>query len=260
MTHACPHDDKGRGTIRGDGPSSHVGLEPIASDAEQPATFDPQVDPLPRKRNRRPERRATVIRLGPFVTLTSEDHYLQALKPLGMTRVGFRCLLVSLCVPYIEIGSTRLIDDLSFQIAIRSILRVGEKPFLAPGCHTLATTVSRDHPAYATALQPAHVTEALSTLISELLLTHGLEAKPSSRSAKMASIDAAARLLSAGLASLPVKAQHKVRTRAVENMRRVALDMGLNPSELHFPDLSQTPPPSVAPVAPRPLRRKKEAP
>ena len=187
------------------------------------------------KRSRRKTRRSTIIRLGTHVTLTSEDHYLIAFKPLGMTRRGFRRFLEVLQVPFLEVGSTRLVDDLSFQLALRSILRVGERPFLAPGCETLSSVAARDNPAYATTLAHVQVEKHLPALIAELLLTHGLDNRPTSKASKKAAIEATGRLLSAGLATLPTRLQGEVRRRSIENLNRISLEMGLDPSTLTLP-------------------------
>lgn len=223
------------GFSRGDEPE--LAPSPTEAPASEEGEGELQAPPSKGRGKRRKgfKRRATIIRIGDFVTLISEDHYLQAFAPLGMTIQGFRRLLASLRVPTIEIGSTRLVDDLSFQIALRSILRLGQKPFLAPGCTTLAVSASRDHPDYATSLHPERLTQDLSALIAELLLTHGLEAKPSARSAKKAAIQAASRLLSAGLAQMPERLQADVRARSIENLTRVSLEMGINPLSLNFP-------------------------
>jgi hypothetical protein len=69
--------------------------------------------------------------------MMTEDFYLAAFAPFGMTRRGFRALLKALRVPSLEVGSTRFVDVFSFNLAIRSIMRIGQPTFLTPGCDSL---------------------------------------------------------------------------------------------------------------------------
>jgi hypothetical protein len=75
-----------------------------------------------------------------YSRLYAEDLFLDpksGLGAMGMTRKGFRALCKALSVPTIEVGNTRLVDALSFSLAMRSVLRLGQPDFLAPGCLTL---------------------------------------------------------------------------------------------------------------------------
>ena len=67
------------------------------------------------------------------MTLYSEDYYLDALTPLGMTRRGFRAWLRALQVPTLEIGSVRYLDPWTFNLALKVIMRIGQPDFFAPG-------------------------------------------------------------------------------------------------------------------------------
>ncbi len=61
----------------------------------------------------------------------AEDVYIEAMGH-GVTKRGFRALCRNLMVPMIEIGKTRYIDMLRFEIAMTAILRIGEEVLSLP--------------------------------------------------------------------------------------------------------------------------------
>lgn len=81
-------------------------------------------------------RKSAIISLGGGLRLISEDHLLAQFAPLDMSQMGLRRFLQALSVPFLEIGNTRFIELTAFQMAIRSISRVGEKDFLGPNSTT----------------------------------------------------------------------------------------------------------------------------
>lgn len=123
-------------------------------------------------RKRRPKTPGlSTLFLGSHSRLYSEDHYLRAFAPHGLTRKGFRALLRALSVPVIHIGQSRLIDHLSFTIAMRAISRIGEPDFLAPGCQPLDRGRRPSTRPCTSKLDPAHVRDNLTAILAELIAT-----------------------------------------------------------------------------------------
>jgi hypothetical protein len=156
-------------------------------------------------RTRPPARAAKgVISLGPHARLYSEDHFLEALAPFGMTRRAFRAFLSALSVPTLEVGSTRFIDHLSFALALRAILAVGQPDFLAPGSRSLSSSSRKA----ATSIDPKAFRDNLPTTISALLASHRLSHYNLTPAAvKQAAREATERMILAGVHSLPAKRQ-----------------------------------------------------
>lgn len=157
----------------------------------------------------KPTRRShAVISLGPHLRLYSEDHFLDALSPLSLSRRGFRLFCKSLSVPMLEIGSTRFIDHLTFALALRSVLRVGQPDFLAPSSTTLRSGSSRK--GTTTSLNLDTFRESLTDVITELLAArHLTSVRTDRKTLKAAASTAASRLLLAGYHALPPAEQAK---------------------------------------------------
>jgi len=191
----------------------------------------------PLNKNKRPPRvPLACISLGPETRLYSEDFFLHELAPLGITRKGFRALLAALGVPSLEIGNTRLIDHLTLLIAFRSILRIGNPVFLAPGSLTLRK--QRFLERYQTRLDPEYARAHLETILAELLTSRTVA--PHSRMSRAALTrtirEAAATLASAGYTSLPLAAQSRTSLKALRRARKL-------PEFVHLtPDPGPTPP------------------
>lgn len=82
-----------------------------------------------------------------YLRLYAEEVFLdphEGLGALGLTKRSFRELCKALRVPMIEVGSTRLVDALSLSIALRSVLRIGQPNFYAPGCSSLKRGLVKD--------------------------------------------------------------------------------------------------------------------
>lgn len=75
----------------------------------------------------------SIISLGGGLRLYSLDSILEAFSPSGLTMRGLLRLLRALNVPYLEVGRTRYVHLLQFQIALYALLRIGQPPFHAPG-------------------------------------------------------------------------------------------------------------------------------
>lgn len=154
---------------------------------------------------------------GPFARLYSEEHFLDALAPLGMTRRSLRAFFRALSVPTIEIGSTRLVDHLSLVIALRAVLRVGEPDFLAPTSVTLSRGASPDIASCARRLDPDKVRPHLQVFLAEVLAATRSENRApfSPRRLQRAVRTASARMANAALTSLPLEEQNAFSRRAV---------------------------------------------
>lgn len=157
------------------------------------------------------------VSIGPYSRLYSEDFFIEALAPLGMTRRSFRAWCRSLSVPMMEIGRTRLVDHLSVALALRAALRIGQPDFYAPSSHTLRRGKV---PASArTSLLPEEFVEAHSLVISELLLAHRTASFTSPASLRSAALEASRRMLLAGLAAKPAAEQSAYARRAVNTAK-----------------------------------------
>lgn len=133
------------------------------------------------------------------LTLYSEDYYLDALRPLGMTRRGFRSWLRALSVPTIEISNTRYLDPWSFNLALKAVLRIGEPDFYAPGSMGLR----RGAPAGVSALNPKTFERNLRYTIAELVASKTRPNQPPAPKIRAAARAAARRMADMGLQSLP---------------------------------------------------------
>lgn len=154
-----------------------------------------------------------------YSRLYAEDLFLdpvQGLGAFGITRRGFRDLCKALSVPYIEIGNTRLIDALSFSLAMRAILRIGEPSFLAPGCFTLSK--GRRPEDTTTSLDTEKLRgDALERVLLELLASKKLALRASTPKIKEAAQAAAARMRQVGILYLPAEEQRNHVTRLLSS-------------------------------------------
>lgn len=154
-----------------------------------------------------------VLSLGAHARLYTEDHYLAAFRPFGLSTRGFRALCQALSVPMIHIGRTRLVDHLSFCIALRAVSRIGEPDFLAPGSKPL-TTSNRPRRS-TTRLVPSHLRKSLTLVLAELLASRSLSSIQTDRTAlEAAAAKAAHRMLLAGYSSAPAALQKRLATQA----------------------------------------------
>lgn len=173
---------------------------------------------MPKRRTAR--KALAYISFGPHVKLYSEDYFINELIHLGMTRRGFRALCAALSVPMIEIGSTRLVDQLSFSLALRAILHIGRPTFLAPGSATKAKSPFH----YCTKLDARYVEKNLTILISELLaLPHLPNEAPRQKTLTLAAEEAARRMKLAGFAQLSRVQQDRYTRAALRTTREKSL-------------------------------------
>lgn len=142
--------------------------------------------------------------LGSHSRLYSEDHYLRAFAPHGLTRKGFRALLRALSVPVIYLGQSRLVDHLSFTIAMRAICRIGQPDFVAPGSDPLDRGKMPTGRPSRTFLDPAYVRDNLTAILAELIATRVDPASTATHSSFTKAATAAVdRLMGASFQSLP---------------------------------------------------------
>lgn len=128
--------------------------------------------------------------------LMSESYFLEELKPFGITVKGFRSLLRALNVPSIEIGKVRLIDSLTFAMALKCVLRIGEPDFLVPGCESIRKNRTVG---CALSLDPSRFEKNAKTVIAELLYARRFFGMRNSADIRTLARDAAARLVSFGM-------------------------------------------------------------
>lgn len=135
------------------------------------------------------------LALGPGNRLYSEDNYLEAVEPLGMTRRGFRRWMKALQVPFMEIGKIRFYDNLSLSMALRHVMRVGADDFFAPTSDTVARGRAK-----ASELDLTGFLRNQSSVITELLYaqSHARTIRPAQ--VRKAAVAAAHRMAAVGLA------------------------------------------------------------
>lgn len=143
------------------------------------------------------------LRFGSALRLHSESVFVRELSPFGITPVGFRALLRALRVPWIELGDTRLVDSYSFFLALRAILRIGQLPFLAPGCTTI-TRGGHNTSQFSTSLDESYFTENFHAIACDLLFSQKLNGLSlTDDTVKTAAREAARRMLALSLQTLP---------------------------------------------------------
>lgn len=155
------------------------------------------------------------------ITLYSEDYYLDALRPLGMSRRGFRAWLRCLSVPTLEVANTRYLDPWSFNLALKAILRIGEPDFFAPGSMGLR----RGHPAGVTTLDPATFRRNLRVVVAELVASKTRPYSPPPAQVKRAARLAAQRMMDMGIQAIPTVLAAAKAEREIA-IQRIPTDVG----------------------------------
>lgn len=110
-----------------------------------------------------------------YLRLYAEEMFLdshEGLGALGLNKRSFRALCKALQVPMIEVGNTRLVDALSLSIALRSVLRIGQPNFYAPGSESIKRGDTSD--GVRSLPDDALSEEALRTVCLELLAARKL--------------------------------------------------------------------------------------
>lgn len=158
--------------------------------------------------------KSAYISFAPGPRWLDEDTFLDQLKPLGVTRRGFRAWLHSLGVPIIHIGKVRMIDQLSFSLALRAISRIGQPDYFAPGCDAIHKGLAKT-----STLDQAYVTKNLEIIISELLAARRLFRGKDKTEVAKAAREAARRMVLAGL-MMTQDNQDEFARHAVANARR----------------------------------------
>ena len=112
---------------------------------------------------------ALLASFGSSLRLLHEDRILAEFHGY-FTRDTLRVFLSTICVPQLHIGRTRFVDSISFYLAMRCILRLGEPDFIAiPPPDNKIPRNNR------TALTPAYLHSQLETLYHELLYNRTLQ-------------------------------------------------------------------------------------
>jgi len=141
------------------------------------------------------------ISLGSGLRLLSEDQYAEE---MGVTKRGFRALCKSLQIPMLEIGSKRYVEMTSFSIAMRAVLSIGNKDFLAPGSQTLKKNRRTTEK---TSMSPEEFEKNFETAVLCLMASSDLNLKRSIYELKKAAKKVARKLTDAGVQFLPERAQ-----------------------------------------------------
>lgn len=201
--------------------------------------------------------RLVKVSIGPNVHLYSEAHFLRELAPLGMTVRSFRALLRALRVPTIEVGNTRLIDHLSFSLALRAVLRIGEPDFLVPGSDSNRRRTPATMRRSTSRLDLANFKRNFTRVIAELLASRRCSTFRPSYSIVDAASEAARRMVLAGVHALPVEEQEAYSAQALRLVKIPDPFSDLPPgrpiteSPSHAPD-SPLPAPAEADPPPAP--------
>ena len=151
------------------------------------------------------------ISFGSGLRLMSEDVYIKAMGG-NMSRKGFRALCRNLLCPMIEIGDTRYVEMIRFELAMTAITRIGEEDFFAPGSRSI-----RNQSAKGTRkLDPEKVLKNYEVLAAELLAAKKVNGVELTHEEKDAARTAANRMRESALHMMPSSAQaRKDRKRAL---------------------------------------------
>ena len=151
------------------------------------------------------------ISFGSGLRLMSEDFYIKAMGG-NMSRKGCRALCRKLLCPMIEIGDTRYVEMIRFELAMTAITRIGEEDFFAPGSRSI-----RNQSAKGTRkLDPEKVLKNYEVLAAELLAAKKVNGVELTHEVKDAARTAANRMRESALHMMPSSAQaRKDRKRAL---------------------------------------------
>lgn len=151
------------------------------------------------------------ISFGSGVRLMSEDVYIKAMGG-GMTRKGFRALCRNLMCPMVEIGDTRYVEMIRFELAMTAITRIGEEDFFAPGSRSIRNQSAKG----SRKLDPEKVLKNYEILASELLAAKKVNGVELTHEVKDAARTAANRMRESAMHLRPSSAQaSKDRKRAL---------------------------------------------
>lgn len=145
----------------------------------------------------RPSEEKIHLSLGPGNRLYSEAYYLEALRPLGVTKRGLRRWMKALRVPFMEIGRHRLYDNLSLSMALRHVLRVGADDFYAPTSESVDKGRAR-----ASSLDWDSFQSNQSAIITELLYAQNHQSSLKPSQVRAAARKAAYRMAALGLSKV----------------------------------------------------------
>lgn len=113
------------------------------------------------------------ISIGKGNRLMSEDYFLDHLKPLGVTRLGFRKWCRAMGVPMLHFpDEKRYLDVYTFKIALRAICRIGQPDFLLPGAKDVRHRRKKDlkwDKQCTVQLDPTYIRDNWQEIVSELL-------------------------------------------------------------------------------------------
>lgn len=160
------------------------------------------------------------ISFGSGVRLMSEEWYLEATGH-QFTKVGFRKFCECLGVPMIEIGASRYVDMVRFEIALSSVLRIGEPNFFSPGCETLRNQ-SVNVPQEQRVADQEKLVRNYRALAAELLLSKKVNGIQLTRTTRKSLGDAARRMADSALQLLPARAQQELRDKALREAAKDA--------------------------------------
>jgi len=136
------------------------------------------------------------------VRLLSEDWYTSEMP--NMTKRGFRALCKALQVPMVEIGKDRYVEATSFLLAMKSITRIGEPDFLAPGCETIRKNRKKNE---VSKLDIDRYRDNFEIVVAELLASKKINSGSVKMDIKKAAKEVADRMTRAGMQFLPAKEQ-----------------------------------------------------
>ena len=111
------------------------------------------------------------LTFGGGLRLFSDEYFIKELKPLGMTRKGFRGLCRALKVPLIHIGTSAMVDIVSFQMAMKSICRVGQEDFYVSGSEPIRKNKKRGN----RELDMNYFNSQWETVLAELLAARKMQ-------------------------------------------------------------------------------------
>tara|TARA_R110002051_G_scaffold325009_1_gene425220 strand:+ start:338 stop:928 length:591 start_codon:yes stop_codon:yes gene_type:complete len=178
------------------------------------------------------------LSFGGGLRLFSEDYFIEELSSLGVTRKGFRSLCRALQVPLIYVGTSALVDLVSFQLAMKAISRVGQKDFYVPGCRPL----KNNHKRGVRELNQAYYTREWKNILAELLASRQVHGLATSKEISALTKNAAKRLT-----EMAIHLQVSSLQAAHERQSLKVLEQSLDSPKETAPDFSDNPPTDLAP-------------
>ena len=170
------------------------------------------------------------IFFGSGVKLVSEDDYLSELAHEGLTRQGFRKLCRGLQVPLIFIGRRCYVDLMSFCLAMRAVVRVGQPDFYFPGSEPIV------HAKKEGARDAKWFEEQFEEVLAELLVARKVANLKITREWPQLAKEASKRMVALGMHMLPLSQQKEYDRVALRDLKKELPDLDVRVADVNGTD------------------------